>query len=80
MGGALRRVFVCVCTRAHVWCAHMCVYVCVCVHARACVRVSHPPGLGDWTVCDLCLKLIFDSSCVSPYSADSGSTIARVGP
>ena len=52
----------------------------MCVHARARVRVSHPPGLGDWTVCDSCLKLIFDSSCVSPYRADSGSTIARVGP
>ena len=52
--------------------------VCACMRARVCV--SHPPGLGDWTVSDLCLKLVFDSSCVSPYRADSGSAVARVGP
>ena len=31
--------------------------------------------LHQVTDCDLCLKLGFDSSCMSPHPADSGSTI-----
>ena len=75
-------VCVSVCARACGVSVCVCVCMCVraCVRARACVCVSHPPGLGDCTVCDLCLKLIFDSRCVSPYRADSGSAIAQEGP